>query len=181
MFGLYLKNVDFTCRFFEAVFSDQSEIHFGQRLVRTSEYSLQFLKIVIFFFERNEPEAGFFTVRFICFEDVCRNNNKKNAVCWFSCVQTWLCWCHYPSGLLCLLKGELQSVLHSMFYASVTLHTWKNRTTFSTSDNIPQNAEDGVFCYVYFVEVYYWDLKLKLLSWSFSKNGIFQHLFHFCW
>ena len=105
MFGLYLKNVDFTCRFFEAVFSDQSEIHFGQRLVRKSEYSLQFLKIVIFFFERNEPEAGFFTVRFICFKDVCRNNNnKKNAVHWFSCAQTWLCWCNYPSGLLCLLK-----------------------------------------------------------------------------
>ena len=110
-----------------------------------------FLKIAISFFETNEPEAVIFTSRLIFFEDLCRN--EKNAACCFlvcrpDCVGVIIplvycvCWRWAP------ISAELY-VLRIWY-----LHAWKNRTTFNTTYNILQNAEDGVFCFI--VEVHVW-------------------------
>ena len=56
----------------------------GQHLVHKSE--LQFLKVVIYFFKMNKPEAVIFTLRFICLKIYAETKTKCYLL--FSCLQT---------------------------------------------------------------------------------------------
>ena len=97
----------------------------------------------------------------------------KKSCLLFSCAQNWLRCCHCPSDLLCLLK--LQSALNSTFYASVTC-THAKTEQLSTRPILSYRILKMEFS-VQLLK-YMFDVKRKLLS--FSKNGVFQHLFHFC-
>ena len=81
----------------------------------------------------------------------------------------WLRCCHCPSDLLCLLK--LQSALNSTFYASVTC-THAKTEQLSTRLIISYRMLNMEFSVS--LLKYMFDVKRKLLS--FSKNGMFQHL-----
>ena len=73
------------------------------------------------------------------------------------------------------VEGELQSALNSTFYASVTC-THAKTEQLSTRPIISYRMPKMEFSVS--LLKYMFDVKRKLLS--FSKNGMFQHLFHFC-
>ena len=140
----------------------------GNAFLLARSQNCNFFKIIIGFFETNEPEAVIFTSRLIFFEDLCRN--EKNAACCFlvcrpDCVGVIILW------FIVFVEGELQSALNSTFYASGTCTHGKTEQ-LSTRPII----SDKMLKMAFSVSLlkYTFDVKRKLLS--FSKNGIFQHL-----
>ena len=118
----------------------------------------------------NEPTAVIFTVRFI-FEDL-----KKMLPVVFLCADlTALVSLSLWFIVFAIVEGELQSALNSTFYASVTC-THAKTEQLSTRPIISYRMLKMEFSVS--LLKYIFDMKLKLLS--FSKNGMFQHLFHFC-